>query len=164
MKTLYLIGFMGSGKSTIGEMLSNILGLPHIDTDHLVEEVYGQTISSIFQSDGEGTFRKYESEVLKKTPSLNHIISTGGGIVEKEENTLFMKENGIVIYLNTSFEEIAKRLEDDQLRPLWSQNVKEKKILFNRREKLYEENADKIIHTDNKSAREIAGEIKVLFE
>lgn len=163
MKTLYLIGFMGSGKSTIGEMLSNTLSLPHIDTDHMVEEVYGQTIASIFQSDGEGTFRAYESEVLKKTPPQNHIISTGGGIVEREENTLFMKTNGVVIYLATSFREIAKRLEDDQSRPLWSQNIQEKKNLFNRREKLYEGNADKLIHTDNKSAAEIIEEIKALL-
>ncbi len=164
MKTVYLIGFMGSGKSTIGEMLSNMLCLPHIDTDHMVEEVYEQTIASIFQNYGEETFRLYESEVLKKTSQQNHIISTGGGIVEKKENTHYMKDTGCVIYLKTSFEEIAKRLEDDQSRPLWSQNLQGKKILFNNRENLYEGSADKIIYTDNKSTKEIVEEIKALFE
>ncbi|SDQ50635.1 shikimate kinase [Virgibacillus subterraneus] len=163
MKTLYLIGFMGSGKSTIGEMLSSSLRVSHIDTDHMVEEVYGQTIAAIFQNNGEGTFRMYESEVLKNTPLQNCVISTGGGIVEKGENVLFMKENGVVVYLETSFDEIAKRLEDDQTRPLWSNNVQEKKDLFIHRKKLYEKDADIIVHTDNKTAIEITEEVKALL-
>ncbi|MBP1950362.1 shikimate kinase [Virgibacillus litoralis] len=164
MKTLYLIGFMGSGKSTIGEMLSSLLHVPHIDTDNMVEEVYEQTIAEIFQNNGEGTFRMYESEVLKNTPVQNHIISTGGGIVERDENVLFMKENGVVVYLETSFDEIAERLEYDQTRPLWSKNVQEKKDLFIRRQKLYEKNTDILVHTDNKSAIEITEEIKALLK
>ncbi|WP_099158491.1 shikimate kinase [Virgibacillus ndiopensis] len=158
MKTIYLIGFMGSGKSSIGERLSLNLNIPLIDTDVTVEEKYKQSIASIFKEEGESTFRIYESEVLRQTPNSNAVVSTGGGIVEKEENTNYMK-SGIVIYLHTSFNEIKKRLENDQKRPLWNKGVEEKKKLYNWRTNLYKNCAEHIITTDNKTMEVITNEI-----
>ncbi|WP_164668625.1 shikimate kinase [Virgibacillus doumboii] len=160
MRTLYLIGFMGSGKSTVGQELSKLLGIPCIDTDHMIENVYKVKIAEIFQNKGESVFRKFETEILKQTPVHHHIVSTGGGIVETEENITFMKANGNIVFLKTSLNEIEMRLSNDRSRPLWNKNSYEKQRLFDRRNKLYKESADIIIHTDDKNSREIAADIK----
>ncbi|RYG74678.1 shikimate kinase [Lentibacillus lipolyticus] len=158
MKTIYLIGFMGTGKSTVGKTLSDKLTIPFLDTDQMVVETYGP-IATLFQEQGEKTFRMYETEMLKHTPDSNHVVSTGGGIVEKKENVNFMKHHGTVIHLNASLKEIASRLGDDPDRPLWGTNYREKVRLYNHRKALYTEAADATILTDGKSVQEIVEEI-----
>ncbi|WP_229683033.1 shikimate kinase [Virgibacillus oceani] len=158
MKTIYLIGFMGSGKSSIGECLSLLLDVPLIDTDAAVEEKYSQSIAAIFKEKGESTFRIYESAALRDTPNTNAVVSTGGGIVENKGNTNYMK-SGTVIYLHTSFHEIKRRLQYDQKRPLWNSRLEEKEQLYKLRLNLYKSCAEYTISTDSKSIEAITNEI-----
>lgn|SRR5699024_6599988 len=150
MQTLYLIGFMGSGKSTVGKLLHDKLGGLYLDTDEMVVEKYGE-IATIFEQKGEKQFRDYETEMLRETAGENFVVSTGGGIIERRENGKFMKSNGLVIYLDTSFDEIESRLGSDPTRPLWRKNDLEKQRLYQRRNKLYSELADITVVTDHKS-------------
>ncbi|MFC4558797.1 shikimate kinase [Virgibacillus kekensis] len=159
MKNLFLTGFMGSGKTSVGAALSELTEVPVLDTDQMIEEKYDESIKEIFRKYGESTFRKYETEILADFPHKDCVISTGGGIVGKRDNIDSMKKSGYIIYLQTSFEEIARRLKNDTSRPLWNNNNGETKTLFDKRIKLYEEYADISIQTDYKSAREIAIEI-----
>ncbi|MEQ6387930.1 shikimate kinase [Bacillaceae bacterium S4-13-58] len=160
MSTIYLVGFMGSGKSTVGKLLGERLGIDFYDLDEEIEKMTKQSIPEIFQKVGEEGFRRYESELLKNISSSKpKIIATGGGVVEKQANRIFMKENGIVIYLHTEFKSIEKRLENDENRPLWSKSFEGKKALYIRRLTLYEDCAHKKIHTDQLSPNTIAEKI-----
>lgn len=159
MRNIYLIGFMGSGKSSVAKELSIQLDLPTRDTDTLIEETYKQTIPEIFEKFGEETFRDYESEILINTTKSGQVIATGGGIIEKEQNRKWLKENGIVIYLQTTWDEIVDRLKDDQLRPIWNNTQRDKKKLLDSREDKYIDTASFIVKTDNKEPKEIANEI-----
>lgn len=157
--TIYLIGFMGSGKSTVGKVLGEILGQSYADTDTLIEKRYG-SIPDIFLEYGEDTFRNYETTELENVSIENGIISTGGGIVERQANITGMKLNGVIVYLETSFAEIQKRLMHDSGRPLWNTDMQKKEELFHRRSGMYRGCADITILTDHKSPLDIAGEIR----
>lgn len=148
---------MGSGKSTIGSLLSEELDQLYIDTDSYIEEKQKQTIADIFKAEGEATFRTYETEALIEIEAP--IISTGGGIIGKPENIEIMQRQGKVIYLKVSFDEVTKRLENDVSRPLWDQDVKGKEILFKKRAPIYEAAANLIIETDGRPVESIIGEI-----
>lgn len=159
MKTIYLIGFMGSGKSTVGIALADKLEKTYVDTDQFIVDTHQQKIADIFQEFGENTFRNYETNALKEV-STYEVVSTGGGIVEKNENIQTMQKNGLIIYLHASFKEIENRLENDQTRPLWKSDDEEKLKLYLRRLSMYEKYADHIIHTDKKTVNEIVQEIE----
>jgi|SRR5690625_955003 len=159
MKTIYLIGFMGSGKSTVGIALADKLEKTYVDTDQFIVDTHQQQIADIFQEFGENTFRNYETNALKEV-STYEVVSTGGGIVEKNENLQTMQKNGLIIYLHASFKEIENRLENDQTRPLWKSDDEEKLKLYLRRLSMYEKYADHIIHTDKKTVNEIVQEIE----
>src|SRR5690606_17550227 len=118
-KPLILIGFMGTGKTTVGKALAVRLGLPLVDTDQEIEKQAGQRISEIFQRCGEEGFRALESRVLRQVLTGNPgIVTTGGGIVLRPENVRLMREFGLVIALHASAEEIIRRLSGDTDRPL----------------------------------------------
>lgn len=159
MKTIFLIGFMGSGKSTVGKSLSETYHLSFIDTDAYIEEAYDQKISEIFKVYGENVFRTYEQEAIERAVTYD-VVSTGGGIVERETNIKTMKNNGKIVFLQTSFTHIEERLKQDVNRPLWHLNDRTAQIsLYERRNRLYMQYADVIIHTDDKSVEEIVQEI-----
>ena len=102
---IFLIGPMGAGKSTTGKNLSERLGYDFFDIDKLIENEQGEKIKEIFKTNGEGFFRNRESEILIKTKNLkNAVISTGGGIVEKVENRVFLENERKVIFLDSSVE------------------------------------------------------------
>lgn len=162
MKTIFLIGFMGSGKSTVASELAKSTLKTYIDTDDYIEEVYQEKIVNIFKRHGEDVFRTYEIAALKEVGSYD-VVSTGGGIVEKEENLHTMKENGIIIYLETSFEEITNRLKNDADRPLWDNEVTEKIKLYERRIPIYEQYADYVIETNNKTVNDIVKDINAIL-
>ncbi|MEG8946565.1 shikimate kinase [Rosettibacter firmus] len=116
---IYLTGFMASGKSTIGPILSNVLGLDFYDLDQEIEEFEKSTIVEIFEKKGEPYFRNLESEILKKlTQKDNVVISLGGGTITFPDNYELMKNTGKIIYLKVSPEEIYKRLKNKTDRPL----------------------------------------------
>jgi shikimate kinase len=160
MKSIYLIGFMGSGKTTIGKALSLSLNLPVMDSDEEVSRLTGKTIVEIFEGEGEVGFRTLETKCLRNLPVENFIITTGGGIVLKEENRQWMRENGKVVLLDASPEEILKRLEGDKTRPLLI-GEKETKVvkILSERMPLYLDAADLIIETTDKSVETIIEEL-----
>ncbi|TFD97531.1 shikimate kinase [Jeotgalibacillus salarius] len=134
---IYLIGFMGAGKSTIGRVLSRELSASFIDLDQWIEQTEKKKISTIFQMDGELAFRNIEVEALKRTDA--EIVATGGGILYFEDTGKWMRENGTVIYLHAPFEELYARIEGDQSRPVAAKPYKELEELFHKRTVLYEQ-------------------------
>ncbi|WLR49762.1 shikimate kinase [Bacillus tianshenii] len=159
MRAIYLTGFMGSGKTTVGAELGKVLQLPVIDTDQWIEQQKGKQIRDIFAQEGEAVFRRYEYEALQKLPKTDTVITTGGGIIIQEQNRAFMKKNGTVFYLHCDLDEIYTRLENDTTRPLLD-GAKRTNIenLMSERRSWYEE-AEVIIDTTGRSIEEIVKEI-----
>lgn len=161
MKTLYLVGFMGSGKTTIGVELAKRLNIQVVDTDQYIEKQTERTIADIFAEEGEEKFRRLETVILKQLPTNDFLITTGGGLFIKEENRSWMKENGTVIYLHCDIDEIWARLQDDDTRPLLQhQNFEKAKQLYEWRQPFYKE-AHVTIDTTNKPINQICDEILV---
>ncbi|MBK3332199.1 shikimate kinase [Persephonella atlantica] len=159
MKNIYLVGFMGSGKSTVGKLLSEKTGMEFVDIDQLIEKQEKRKISEIFEKEGEGYFRQKEKEMLEKISNKEGlIISTGGGLGADAENMKKMKQSGIVIWLDASIETILKRTEGDTERPLLKQPYQQLKKLYENRKKIYKM-ADVHINVDSKSPEEIVQEI-----
>ncbi|MBM7701552.1 shikimate kinase [Metabacillus iocasae] len=164
MKALYLVGFMGAGKTTISEELSAILEIPVIDTDQYIEQKTGRSIPQIFEESGEQAFRKLEKEILKELPTNDVIISTGGGVFVQEENRLWINKKGISFYLNCDWEELERRLIGDTSRPLVQKsNLDQLQALFEQRRPSYEQ-ATYTIDTANKTIHEICIEMKELIK
>jgi len=152
-KKLVLIGFMGSGKSTVGSTLATGLDCPIYDTDQMIEEQEGVTIKELFVTKGEPYFRQRETAVLQQLAEQEGLaaISTGGGLPMTEANHQPMKDLGVVIFLKVRKESVIERLKGDQTRPLLAGPEPEKKIeeLLKVRTPVYEKAADLIILTDS---------------
>lgn len=112
MRSLFLIGYMGCGKSTLGRKLARRLGVPFVDTDALVEEREGASVADVFRYEGERRFREVEREVLDGLIAENPIavVSTGGGLPTWSDNMASMNAAGHTVYLRRSAEQIARRL------------------------------------------------------
>jgi len=118
-KIIYLTGFMGSGKSTIGPILANVLGWDFFDLDKLIEQELNDSVSSIFETRGEQFFREKETAVLKGLENReNLVLALGGGTLSTKENLDLVKKNGVSIYLKSSPDEIFRRLKFKTDRPL----------------------------------------------
>lgn len=117
---IYLTGFMGSGKSTIGPLLAERLGYEFIDLDAAIEKIAGKSVQSIFSSEGEEAFRRLEALKLRSVSrTARAVISLGGGAVASEDNLYFAKTNGLLVYLRVTGEELAERLQESAAeRPL----------------------------------------------
>ena len=156
---IYLIGMMGSGKSTVGKTLSKKLHKPFIDLDSEIEKGAGKNISEIFDTDGEEQFRKMETKQLKQYSES--IVACGGGIVLKDENREFINENGATILLTASIEELSHRLSDSGNRPLLADDNTEEALtkLWLERQLHYLNTADFTIETDGKNPAQLTEEI-----
>lgn len=161
MRTIFFIGFMGSGKTTIGRALSEKLEIPVYDTDEEIIRSTGKTVSELFDDLGEDGFRLLEVDTLQSLPVLDSIVTTGGGIILRRENREWMRDNGRVIYLKATPVEILKRIEGDQTRPLLKGNkrIKVNQILEERMA-LYEKTAEITIDTTEKSVKVIIQELE----
>lgn len=139
-KHIFLIGMMGTGKTTIGKKLARHIQLPLVDMDHQLESRWGFSISEFFERYGERDFRKAESDLLRELITRPaSVIITGGGIVIKPENRDLMTKNGWVIQLTAHPDELIRRLANDQSRPLLKGDPSTKiKRLLKEREKLYQ--------------------------
>ncbi|WP_440895839.1 shikimate kinase [Amphibacillus sp. Q70] len=162
MNSIFLIGFMGSGKSTIGRQLAERLALEFIDTDHQIEIQAKKKIKTIFAEEGEEAFRNLEHQVLIDTPNQGYVIATGGGIIEREENRTWLT-NKHVVYLKTNWETIKKRLANDDSRPIWHDQSRNKQDLLMQREVKYAQVASQIIETDKLTEEAIIEQIISLF-
>ena len=159
---VFLVGPMGTGKSTTGRNLSEKLDFDFYDTDKLIEKVEGRKIKDIFEQDGEDYFRQKESEALSETKTLrNVVIATGGGIVEKEENRLFLKNEDKVIFLDSTPERQYERTRNSKKRPLLNDgdSLEILKKLYEKRFNLYETVSKIKISMDNLNTEEILKKI-----
>jgi shikimate kinase len=157
--SIVLIGFMGSGKTTVGKWIAENQGYIFVDTDELIEAKEGRTINEIFATDGEEYFRNLETQVIGGLAEDDRklVISVGGGLPVREENRKLMRRAGRVVYLNTSVDELERRLKGDTTRPLLAGSGLRKKItdLMEKREKLYLDAADVVVDTENRTFEEI---------
>ena len=147
MKNIVLIGMPACGKSTIGYWLSKKINYPFVDVDRYLEEKENRIISDIFSNEGEEYFRELETKYLKELSEKEGIIiSTGGGAVKNKENINILKENGIIVFLNRTIDDISR--ENHRNRPLL-QNPDNIRKLYDERIKLYRRYADIIIKNDD---------------
>ncbi len=159
---IYLIGPMGSGKSTIGKLLSQTLGYEFVDSDHHVEASTGVNIPYIFEMEGEEGFRERESRAIEELCAKKKIVlATGGGAVLRLENRQKLRENSVVFYLNVSPETQFERVRFDQQRPLLKHEDPKSVLqqLYDLRDPLYREIADYIIYSDNIPPKVVVGGI-----
>lgn len=136
---LYLVGMMGSGKSTLGKHLAKTLNYRFIDTDDVIVQAIGQSINDIFAEQGEAAFRDIETQVLAKIAPYTHtVIATGGGIVIQQENWSYL-QSGVVVWLNVAIEHLIERLQQDTSRPLLQEGDLHDKLttLLNQRQQRY---------------------------
>ena len=147
MKNIVLIGMPACGKSTIGYWLSKKINYPFVDVDRYLEEKENRIISDIFSNEGEEYFRELETKYLKELSEKEGIIiSTGGGAVKNKENIDILKENGIIVFLNRTIDDISR--ENHRNRPLL-QNPDNIRKLYDERIKLYRRHAHIIIKNDD---------------
>ncbi len=168
---IVLIGFRGTGKSTVGKLLAKRLERDFIDSDKYIESSTGKTIKSIFEDDGEEGFRKIEADtiaVLSKAD--NKIISVGGGAVLKEENIRNLKDNGFLVLLEATPEIIHNRITQDEKTAQQRPSLTDKKLLdeikhlLEQRELPYKNAADNTINTSYVTCDDIVNEIIAIIE
>jgi shikimate kinase len=162
---IILIGFMGSGKSSVAKKLSPLLNMPILEMDDLVlKRTKTKSMCEVFAKGGELLLRETEIAIAREFSLLdNSIISTGAGVVlNKIIIDYFKKNEGKIFFLNVDFETIAVRLADDALRPLFK-NIAEAKSLFHFRQPLYLKYADQVIDVSKKTMDEIAQEIAAII-
>ena len=161
---IVLIGFMGSGKSTMGIRLSYRMKQPYIDTDKYIERRVGRSISDIFNTDGEEAFRRMETEALQSLIAdgiKDHVIATGGGMPMNEANHAMLKQLGVVVWLRIRPDSVLERLSSDTPRPLLQRPDREEVIrrLMEERAPMYGKCADVIVDVDDKRVERIMDEI-----
>lgn len=159
---IFLIGFMGSGKSTIGRFLQKELNMELVEMDARIVEEQGMSINDIFAEKGEDYFRDLESRlVLDLNNEGNTIVSCGGGVVIRPENVENMKKNGKIVFLSATPDTIYERVKNSTERPILNGHMNVEYIagLMEKRRALYENAADIRIETDGKTRDEICKEI-----
>ena len=163
MKPVFLCGFMGCGKSTVGRILARNLGVKLVDLDNYIEKKEGMKIPEIFDKKGEEYFRALETSALKEFKKLGGVVATGGGTLLSEENGKTAKESGVVIFLDVPFEVCYGRIKDDPNRPIAYNSTKEQlEERYNTRRPLYEAHSDYKI-SGNFSPAETANKIKAIY-
>ena len=158
-----LCGFMGSGKTTVGKVLADFLGCPFWDLDEIVEKKAGKTIAEIFATEGEPTFRQWETRLLRQTIEKygenTVILALGGGTVLNPASASLLQEKTTCIYLRASLETLQQRLEGERDgRPLADGNLARR---LNERLPRYEATAHVTVDTDGLTPEEIADEIVI---
>lgn len=159
---IFLIGPMGAGKTTIGKRLAQMLDLPFVDSDQMIEQRTGAGIPLIFDVEGEAGFRRREAAVIDELTRRERIVlATGGGAVTAAEVRRYLRERGTVVYLETSVDRQLERTRKDKNRPLLRVDDPRARLssLFEQRQPLYREIAHMVVATDHGNARAILMEI-----
>lgn len=162
MQNIYLIGPMGSGKTTIGRQLAARLGKAFYDSDHEIEKRTGVDVALIFEIEGEQGFRQREMKVIDELADMqDSVIATGGGAILAEANRTRLKNTGQIVYLLSSAEKIYERTSRDKKRPLLNTENRMATInrLIEQRGPVYESLADLVISTDKRSIKNIVSRI-----
>ena len=163
MKNIVLCGFMGSGKSTIGKALAEALNLEFIDTDTLIEEIEGMTISQIFEKFGEKHFRMLETKLIQKLcKEEGRVIALGGGLAANTDNHKFLKESGKIVFLNCEIEETLRRISGDKTRPLTTLGKEDIIKRYNERLPIYKSIADITVDSTGESRKTLESLLEVL--
>jgi len=163
---LALIGFMGTGKTSVGRLVADQLGFEFLDTDELIQVRTGRTIADIFAKEGEPAFRQLERQVVQELSTREKtVIATGGGLPTNAENLAALKSFALVVCLWASAEKIWERVRNQSHRPLLHDTDPQKKIrdLLAVRKPFYHQ-ADVLINTDLRSVREAAQQIALQFK
>lgn len=162
---LYLVGFMGTGKSTVGRQVAQRLGMNAIDSDHEIERRAGRPIAQIFAEQGEAAFRKLEREfVLSGHPAHGQVVSCGGGLVLQDGMIAELRKRGVVICLTASPETILRRTETNKNRPLLNvdhplQRIRE---MLEQRNPFYRSAGTEVL-TDSRSLPEIVAHVQRVY-
>ncbi len=165
MKNVYLVGFMGTGKTVVGKLLADELGREFIEMDALIEKEQKKSISRIFAEEGEAYFRGLEHKLLKNLSLKSDlIVSCGGGLVCNPANLALLKKSGVLICLSASAEEISQRTKKHTSRPLLNVNNRIEKIkeLLEKRKSCYDQ-ADYKVDTDKLQPGEVASKIEEIL-
>jgi len=158
---LYLVGFMGTGKSTVGRMLVKSLGFQFLDSDHEIERQQGKPIARIFAEEGEARFRELEREFIERGhPDQGCIVACGGGLVVPPGMLELLHRRGVVICLHAPIETVLRRTMHATHRPLFEVENREQRVreLFAQREEIYRRTGTMVL-TDSRPMREIAGHV-----
>jgi shikimate kinase len=157
-QNLALVGFMGTGKSTVGHLAASMLGFAFVDTDELIERRAGKRVADIFSSEGEAQFRAYEQTIVQELKGYTQtVISTGGGLVVNGDNLESLKSHALVVCLWASPDTVLKRVGHQSHRPLLQGDDRLEKIraLLREREPFYKK-ADVLLNSEWRSPREVA--------
>lgn len=158
---LYLVGFMGTGKTTIGRALGQRLGFPVLDSDHEIERTQGRPVTQIFAEQGEAAFRALERWFIESGhPAQGHIIACGGGLIVPPGMLDLLRSKGVVICLHASIETILKRTQGQRHRPLLNVDDLDTRVrtLYAQREPIYNQ-AGTVILTDHRPLNDIVGHV-----
>ena len=168
MENIFLIGMMGSWKTTVGSKLADNMGMEFVDTDDAIEEVTEMKISDIFKEFGEDRYREMETAFfLEKSKQTGQVFSTGGGIVLGSKNRKVLKEAGTTFFLKASMETLANRIHNTMKRPLLTdcKNVQLKlEQIWKERKSIYKNSAHHTVDTDNLNPMQVLDEILNLLE
>jgi shikimate kinase len=158
---LALIGFMGTGKTSVGRHVAELLDFEYLDTDEMIQSATGRTIAEIFKTDGEPAFRSLEARTVAELASrAKTVIATGGGLPTNPANLASLKMHALVVCLWASPEKIWERVKNQAHRPLLHDENPQAKIreLLAAREPFYKQ-ADVLLNTELRSVREVAQQI-----
>ena len=161
IQNIALIGFMGTGKSTVGRMAADALRFTFLDTDHVIEEWAKKSINDIFVQDGEPAFRELEKRLVEQlTHRTKTVVATGGGLAANETNLASLKTHALVVCLWASAEKIFERVKNHTHRPLLNEPDPLAKIksLLEARGPYYRQ-ADVLVNTEMRSLREVAVQV-----
>ena len=165
-KNIFIIGSMGSGKTSIGKILAKNNHLSFLDTDHEIIRSCGYSIPDIFEKFGEEHFRNLETEQLRKMDTIeNHVISTGGGIVLKDDNKKLIKSLGLIIFLDINISSQMDRVKNRKNRPLLNdKNLKDNLLSLKKiRDPIYKKISNYIIDVSGKERNQVINEIQKII-
>lgn len=161
---VFLVGFMGAGKTSVARRLARTCGIASVDMDTYLERREGRRVRDIFADAGEEGFRAIESDVLRELASKEPLlVSCGGGVVKRSENRAMLRESGFVVHLKVSVDEAKARISDTSARPLFH-DIDSARKTNEERLPLYEEVAHVTVDTSGKSVAAIACEVQAALE
>lgn len=164
--SIFLVGLMGAGKTSVGKLLAKRLGKVFYDSDHVIESRTGVRIPVIFEIEGESGFRARETATINELTSMDNVVlATGGGAVLNEVNRAALKSRGTVIYLRATVEELWHRTRHDRNRPLLQTADPKARLteLLEQRDPLYRETAHVVVDTGTQSLKTLIGRLETIL-